>query len=162
MVDTPRSDEMPKLEVGSKVSDPPISWPDPSIDVFPEDLVAVLDHEPLSPALRISKSKDELRGEPKWQIEHPTRVEVRNLEELINEPEEVMAALEARFSQLGTIVGTSDHQKIPVDQSDMIQYRVEDLWLDNFGLEGLFTISFAEERSADAACMLGVVGFLDL
>jgi hypothetical protein len=81
-------------------------WPDISEDL-PRDLVAVPMNElgnPLAPPLVVSKEASGDGEAVRWVVKDPTRVEVRNLEELFYEPAVSLEAISERFSLLGTIV----------------------------------------------------------
>lgn len=133
-----------------------IPWPDPDTDLWPEaDLVVVLKNDPLSPPLNVSKAQAGADGRYEWRITHPTKIEIRNLEEIIHKPEVVPDRIQERFSLFGVIV--SFNFLPSVHRTDKSQHRVQSVWLDNFGIEGKFVITYADSSSAAAACLLGVV-----
>jgi hypothetical protein len=83
-----------------------VGWPNANTEAFPADVVAVLEQDPACPPLVVLKYQDEATSVCNLRVLHPTKVDVRNLEELIHEPEAVVKGISDRFSLLGTVVSS--------------------------------------------------------
>lgn len=88
-------------------SSEPLDWPDPNVGEFPSDLAVVPLTDPLSVPLSVEPEHFSTLNTYQWSIKHPTKVEIKNLVELDDDPVVILDQVDKTFSRIGNIVSMS-------------------------------------------------------